>query len=71
MKRALILGSKGQDGQFLTEKLLGFANGFSFVLRTELGISNMVKELISDLSIFLIDKKLVNEWLNQFLTYFE
>ena len=42
--------------------LLNYADSFSFVIREENEISQNVKNLISDLSIFLIEEKEVQEW---------
>ena len=46
----------------LTTGLLKYADTFSFVLREENGISENAKVIISDLSIFLIEEKEVDEW---------
>ncbi len=46
----------------LANGLLKYADTFSFVLREENEISEQAKTLISDLSIFLIDEKEVQEW---------
>lgn len=46
----------------LTAGLLNYADSFSFVVREDNEISQNVNNLISDLSIFLIEKKEVQEW---------
>ena len=46
----------------LTTGFLNYADSFSFVVREENEISKNVRNLIHDLSVFLIEEKEVQEW---------